>query len=95
MIREYRTKVLPNGQTIKHRDVINHTTTTKFGFKDRLRILLGQPVINLSQIYSDHEDAKVLGSEAKAFVPRLFKKKIKKLSPQQLQEAYTKIKSRE
>ena len=95
MIREYRKKILPDGKEIQHRDVITHTTTTKFGLKDRLRILFGQPVINLSQIYSDHEDAKILGSEAKAFVPRLFKKKIKKLSPQQLQEAYTKIKKSE
>lgn len=94
MIKEYRKKTLPDGKIIQHRDIINHTVTTKFSWKDRWRIFFGKPIIIMSEIYTDHEDAKVLGSEAKAMVPRIFPKrsKPKMLSQEELQAAYQKIK---
>ena len=94
MIKEYRKKTLPDGRVIQHRDIIHHTVTTKFSWKDRWRIFFGKPVIIMSEIYTDHEDAKVLGSEAGAMVPRIFPKKTKPvtLSQEELQAAYKKLK---
>lgn len=63
-----------NDRQIEYADVIYHTTKTKFGFWDRIKIMLGKNAVTISEIYSKHEDAKIVGSEAKTYVERLIQK---------------------
>jgi hypothetical protein len=60
-----------NGREVEYLDVIHHTTTIKFKFWDRIKILLGKEVITSSEIYTQHEWCKVVGSEAKTHVAPL------------------------
>lgn len=66
-----------NGRTFKHLDVVHHTTTTKFKFWDRIKILLGREAITQSKLYTAHEYCNIVGSEAKTFVAVLFQKRRK------------------
>jgi hypothetical protein len=74
MITETRKKTI-NGREVEYLDVIHHTTTTKFKFWDRIKILLGKEVITSSELYTQHEWCKVVGSEAKTHVAPLIKRK--------------------
>lgn len=76
MITESRKKTI-NGREVEYLDVIHHTTTTKFKFWDRIKILLGKEVITSSELYTQHEWCKVVGSEAKSSVAPLIVKKSK------------------
>ena len=68
------TKML-NGIEVKHFDVIFHTTVTRFGIYDRIKILLGCKVTIRSDIYTMHEHCSVVGSEARTSVEILFPRK--------------------
>ena len=59
------------------KDIIIHTTTTNLSFIKRIRVLFGKPIIITSKIYTDHEECKVIKSEASDYVPSLFPKKEK------------------
>ena len=74
MITESRKKTI-NGREVEYLDVILHTTTTKFKFWDRIKILLGKEVITSSELYTQHECCKVVGSEAITHVAPLIKRK--------------------
>jgi len=74
MITEPRKKVI-NGREIEYLDVIYHTTTSKFKFWDRVKILFGKEVVTNSKLYTEHEWCKVVGSEAQSSVSPLFSKK--------------------
>lgn len=74
MITETRKKTI-NGREVEYLDVIHHTTTAKFKFWDRIKILLGKEVITSSELYTQHEWCKVVGSEAKTHVAPLIKRK--------------------
>lgn len=79
------TKKIINGVEIEYLDVIHHHTTTKFKMWDRIKILFGKEAVTQSEIYSAHEDCRILGSEAKTYVKKFFYKKSKggaELSPQ-------------
>lgn len=73
MITEVSKKTI-NGREIEYLDVIHHSTTTKFNLWDRIKILLGCEVIISSEIYTQHEWCKVVGSEAKTRVAPLIKR---------------------
>ncbi len=57
------------------KDVVHHSTTTKFNWPDRLRLLVGRPVTIRSKIYTA-EPVTVLRSEAEATVHRIRKPRI-------------------
>jgi len=67
MITETRKKTI-NGREVEYLDVIYHTTTTKFKFWDRIKILFGKEVITRSEIYTQNECCFIVGSEAEAHV---------------------------
>lgn len=64
-----------NGREVEYFDVIFHTTTTKFKFWDRIKILFGQEATTSSEIYTQNDCCKVVGSEAKTNVAPLLKRK--------------------
>lgn len=68
-------KKIINDIEIEYMDVIIHTTTTKFKLWDRIKILLGKRVTTTSSIYTLNPECLVQGSEARASVERLIKKK--------------------
>lgn len=41
-----------NGKTFEYEDAILHTTTTKLSLKDKIKVLLGKPIIVNSTIYT-------------------------------------------
>ncbi len=63
-----------NGKAIEFKDIIHHSTSTKFKFLDRIKILFGKAAITYSEIYTKDE-ASVLYSEAKTFVEPFMKQK--------------------
>ncbi len=73
---EKRTKVI-NGRSIDYLDVVHHTTTTKFDFWDRIKILFGSEVVTESELYTNHDHCLIVGSEAKTRIPSLIKRKHK------------------
>ena len=74
MITEARKKII-DGKEIEYLDVIYHTVTTRFSFWDRIRILFGKEAITRSELYTQHEWCKVVGSEAKTHVMPLISRK--------------------
>lgn len=79
-----------NGKEVEYLDVVHHTTTTKFGFWDRIKILLGKEVITNSELYTDHEHCIIVGSTAKTHVPPIITRKQKGgyvMSPMDPQES--------
>ena len=68
------------------KDVVHHSTTTKFNWPDRLRLLVGRPVTIRSKIYTA-EPVTVLRSEAEATVHRIRKPRIR--SGEIVDEAFT------
>lgn len=71
-----KTKII-NDKKLPYRGTINHTTTTYFSFKSRIKILFGKPVIVASDIYTS-TDVEILGSSANATVPAFIFIKAKK-----------------
>lgn len=61
---------------MEFKDVIHHTTTTKFPFWQRVRHLLGAPVVIKSTIKCEHEPG-YIETEAKGMHTRIFPKKDK------------------
>jgi hypothetical protein len=74
MITETRKKTI-NGGEVEYLDVVHHITITKFKFWDRIKILFGKEVTTYSEIYTQNELCKVVGSEAKTHVAPLIKRK--------------------
>lgn len=72
MTIEYTTHII-NGRQIEYLDVIYHTTTAKFTFWDRVRILFGKPLTISSSIYTKNTEILVSGSEAITSVEPFFK----------------------
>ncbi len=64
-----------NGRMVTHKDVIHHTTTTVFGFFDRIKILFGRKVFITSQIYTMNDTCEVICSKAHTVVEKIFKNK--------------------
>lgn len=64
-----------NGREFEYLDVIHHTTTTKFKFWDRVKILFGKEIMVSSEIYTQHEWCRIIGSESRASVAPLIKRK--------------------
>lgn len=71
---EKKKKVI-NGREVEYLDVVHHSTTTKFKMWDRIKILLGKKAVTSSELYTQHDWCKVVGSEAKTYVERLIPKK--------------------
>lgn len=72
-----KTKKTVNGREIEYLDVIHHNSITSFSFYDRIKILFGKKLHVQSQIYTDHEYCKVLGSDSKTFVEPFFTRRKK------------------
>lgn len=70
-------KIIIGNKEIEYLDVVYHCTTTRFSFWDRIKILLGKPVIVDSEIYTLNEEVVILGSQSKSYVPVLIPKKQK------------------
>lgn len=64
-----------NGREIEYLDVVHHSTTTKFNWWDRIKILLGKSAVTNSELYTQHDWCKIVGSEAMTSVERLMPKK--------------------
>lgn len=64
-----------NGRTFEYGDEIIHTTTTRFGFWDRIKILFGKEVTIQSCIYAKEPVVSVMGSEARTSVASFIKPK--------------------
>lgn len=70
-------KYVPGTQR-EYREVIHHTTTTKFGLWDRIKILFGKPVIVASELYAAEDSVHIVGSKAVGHVPPLYTRTIGK-----------------
>lgn len=86
-----------DGNPIKHKEIIHHNSKTKFSWKDRLRILFGQPSIIKTEIFTMNDEITVLASRVTTFVPKIIPKRtqdgtamIKELSQQEIQAMYSK-----
>ena len=71
-------RTIVDGKEIEHLDVIHHSTTTEFGFKDRIKILFGAKIFIDSKIYTKNEYCSVVIAEAKGHTSRLFKRRKQK-----------------
>lgn len=71
-----RAHTFPNGVTVKFKDCIHHTTTTKFPLLQRIKHLLGAPVVIKSELHCENEPGYIL-SEAKGVNTRVFKRRRK------------------
>ena len=61
-----------DGKLVNYLDVLKHTTSTKFKWKDRIRILFGGTVVTHSDIYTLNYKCKVVGCEARVMVEPMF-----------------------
>lgn len=68
-------KKVVNGKEVDYADVIHNTVRTKFGFKDRFKILFGREVCTQNLIYTEQECSPV-GTETKVTVANFFKKRV-------------------
>ena len=64
-----------NGRKVEHKDVIHQTITTRFGFWDRLKILIGKPLIIKHETYTKNDECLIVDSQSRAFVPPIIRKK--------------------
>lgn len=85
-----QTKFL-NGREIDYKDVIHSHITTRFSFWDRVKILLGKNVRTHLQVYTGHDEALVVGSEAHTTVDRIITRKSRGMMhspPQERQDGF-------
>lgn len=68
-------RTIINGKEIVHLDVIKNTTTVKPLFWERIKILIGKPIIVVSEIFTLHEECHITETVAHYKIPPLIQKK--------------------
>lgn len=68
-------RTIINSKEIVHLDVIKNTTTVRPLFWERIKILIGKPIIVVSEIFTLHEECHITETVAHYKIPPLIQKK--------------------